>query len=180
MPDERGRYIDLEVQATARSVDELRSLEVIVGSRFLDSGSSSGPFASWVRPRDAHAAALSYDGRAPGDELARLTTLPIPPALQLAFGPVPFHSPWPDLPGRYVEMVHPHDQSRQIILGTTSAEPPVGTPAGIRHALFGHDLEKGVAFRGRLRAIWVAGHETVWDPMESYREFIDLPPPLGM
>jgi hypothetical protein len=179
-PDESGRYLDLEVQATARSVGELRALEVIVTSQFLDAGSSAGRFASWVRPRDIHAAALSYDGRVPADELARLTTLPIPLAGHSAFGPIQVRSPWSDVPGCYFEMVHPHDVSRQIILGTTGTEPPVGFAVGIRHALFGHDLEKGVALRGRLRATWEGVPMTESNPMEAYRELIESSPPLGM
>jgi hypothetical protein len=179
-PDEGGRYIDLEVQVTARSVDELASLEVLVASHFLGPVTPAGGLASWVRPRDAHSATLSYDGRVPVEELARLTTLAIPSARHPAFGPVQVRSPWSDLPGCLVEMVHPHDESRQIILGTTSTEPPANSAVAVRHALFGHDLEKGVALRGRLRAMWVAGLETGWDSMRAFREFVESPPPLGM
>jgi hypothetical protein len=179
-PDEHRRCLDLEVQATARSVGELRSLEVVVASRFLDLGTPAGPLASWVRPRDAHTAALSYDGREPAEELARLTTLPVLPAARPAFGPVQVLSPSPELPGDYFEMVHPQDVSRQVILGTASVEPPTGSAIGIRHALFGHDLERGVALRGRLRATWRAGAATGWDLMQAFREFLEEPPPLGM
>jgi hypothetical protein len=67
----------------------------------------------------------------------------------------------------YVEFVHPDDRS-----------PNEGAPrAGwVRHSLFGHDLEKGVVLRGRLRAIWLADAA---DAASQLDRFLRAPLPLG-
>ena len=181
-PSEDGNGIDLEVQVSATSVDELRSVEVFVASRFLDAGeTASVPVSSWVHPRDARSAALSYDGREAPEELARLTTLPVPSADQPAFPPVSLASPWSDLHGQsVVEMIHPQDVSRRILLCKVGLEPTPGPAIGVRHALFGHDLEKGVVVRARMRAIWVRGTEDARLSATAFRRFLDMPPPLGM
>jgi len=180
-PTEAGDGMDLEIQVSATSVDELRTLEVFVVSRFLDPGSpTADQLSSWVYPRDPCSAALSYDGREPGRMLTRLTTLPVPLADVRFCKPVAMMSPWPSLPGYYVGMIHPQDVSRQIVLGKGPLEPSGGFAFGTRHGLFGHDLEKGVVVRGRMRGLWVRGAELAEHTRTAFRRFLESPPPLGM
>ena len=53
--------------------------------------------------------------------------------------------------GFYVEMVQPADAARRIACGTAAASPTDRNVHSMRYELFGHDLEKGVILRARLR-----------------------------
>ena len=166
----------------ASSVGELKSVEVYVATRLFDHGNAAIPsfrLASWVVPRDARSAALTYDGRTSTGELRLLATLPVPEPRDTAFPPVSLARPWPDRSLRYVEMVHPHDVSRRIVQGPNPDRYIPGSELAVRYALFGHDLEKGVVVRGRLRGLWIPTESGEADLREAYREFLALPPPLG-
>ena len=70
-----------------------------------------------VEPRDAHAAALSYDGREPPATLHSLTTMPVPASSPHTFAPltllrdtVPAHRR-----DATSEMVQPNDCARRIV-----------------------------------------------------------------
>jgi hypothetical protein len=69
----------------------------------------------------------------------------------------------------YLEMIHPDD----------SALRPGLQSAG-RHALFGHDLERGVVLRGRLRGIWLASEPVEAEVSRLFDEFLKEPLPLGI
>ena len=69
----------------------------------------------------------------------------------------------------YLEMLHPDD-------GTRRPDPEVG---GVRSALFGYDLERGVVLRGRLRGIWLARRPDEAELASRLAEFVAEPPPLG-
>jgi hypothetical protein len=74
-----------------------------------------------------------------------------------------------DLAVTYVEMCHPHDGIGLELDGEQA-----------RFRLFGHDLEKGVILRGRLRGLIVtrAGDEAA--AREAYRAFLREPPNLSL
>lgn len=182
-PAIRLEGIDLEIQIGADSVDELRAVEVGVLTEIAN-GSSVDPADRmiWVEPRDPAAAVLSYDGREPAEILRALWTRPVrdPADSQL--------SPWmssalkgfPEL--TYVELARPADVSRRSTILHTTNSPELSESWGgyrVRHALFGHDLEKGVIVRARLRACWVAGDPSLSDCAGLLKEFLAEPPPLG-
>jgi hypothetical protein len=180
-PTMDGTAVDFEVQATAGSVGELRALEILVASRLSpQAAAADGHFSRWVRSRDARAAGMTYDGREPSRELARLTTLPLSTPDRPSFEPISIRSPWPDLTGWFLELAHPQDLSRQVVMGNSPVEPRTRFAAGVRHALFGHDLEKGVVLRGRLRSAWMQIEEHTEAALAAYRAFVAMPPPLGM
>ena len=172
--------IDLEVQLSATSVGLLKSVEVGVISRWTAGIAEPSPrLASWVEPRDILSAAASYDGRESAATLAALTTLPVPlpssgPILPRVISPPGF-----DADTYYVEMVQPNDWARRI-----RDEPP-GEPSGhhssltMRYGLFGHDLEKGVVLRARLRGLWIRSQTPVATARALFEEFLREPPPLG-
>jgi hypothetical protein len=76
-------------------------------------------------------------------------------------------------------MVHPDDVARRMI---EAAEQP----AGLDHralttcyGLLGHDIERGVVLRARLRGMWIADANLDEATKSAYREFLEQPPPLG-
>jgi hypothetical protein len=82
--------------------------------------------------------------------------------------------PWGD-GWTYIELVHPHDAARRI----TEAGKPASLGHTTRYGLFGHDLERGVVLRGRLRGLWTTSPTARDDALARYEEFLSLPPPLG-
>jgi hypothetical protein len=155
--------MDLEIQVHARSVDRLRATEVKLLSKLGDLP-PEGSLRS-VEPRDRTSAGLSYDGREV--DLSGLVTGP----------PAALSGPWlAPKTGRegwtYVEMARPEDASRRILEGRL---PFVAS----RYGLFGHDLERGVVLRGRLRAFWLPKASAFGHAEREYRRFIDEPPPLS-
>lgn len=154
--------INLEVEISARSVGQLKAVEVLVLSA-LGALPTEGSLRS-VEPRDARAAGLSYDGRE--SDLAMLSTGP----------PGPIRHPWlAPRSGRegwtYVEMVHPDDGARRIHEGRL---PFTAT----RYGLFGHDLERGVVLRARLRGIWLPKDVAFTEAERRFAAFLAEPPPL--
>jgi hypothetical protein len=174
----RHEGLDLEVQVSARSVGELKAVELFVKTCLSGPGadkSRSQPV--WVQPRDPRSAALSYDGREQAGVLARLTTLPVPAGLEAEFGQVVAFGP--GVLGRhYIELAHRHDVARRIVQGD-ELRPILGDRLTIRYGLFGLDLEKGLVVRGRLRGIWVSSRDRDHLPQAAFNEFMAEPPPLG-
>ena len=133
------------------------------------------PAGYWVLPRDSRSAALSYDGREPPGDLRNLVTLAVSdsPRCHL-FNPTGLE----DDPC-YIEMVPPDDVARLIRIESSEPEPPVPPPLAVRYGLFGHDFEKGVVFRGRLRGYWAPSDTSMHDANLLYEQFLSEPPPLG-
>jgi hypothetical protein len=154
--------LDLLVEVQCRSVDQLHALEVGLLSRL---GPDPGPGAHRsVQPRDAHAAGLTYDGRE--SDLDRLVTGP--PGEPLG----PWLAPRSARSGQtYAELALADDISRRIHEGTL----PFHTT---RTSLFGHDLEKGVVLRGRLRALWLPKATAASEVERRFHAFRAEPPPL--
>jgi hypothetical protein len=172
-----GDGFDLEVQIHATSDQVIERVEVGVHSDWgID---VANPRASLVEPRDVHSAALSYDGREPAGTLQGLTTLPVPPSSPHALVPRFFTPPGSDGDIYYVEMIQPNDCARRI--RQEPAEPRSGpaTTLSTRYELFGHDLEKGVVLRARLRGLWIRSRSPERDAQACYQAFLSEPPALG-
>lgn len=165
-----GDAISLEVQVSARTVDELKGVEVKVAS-VLPEPAGTGSVRRWVEPRDARSAGLSYDGRE--RDIQGLTTLP-PPDESSPLAPRVVPGPWPDA-WSYIEVVHPDDAARRI----TEAAKRTSLGHTTRYGLFGHDLEKGVVLRARLRGVWTQSSTARQDALVLYERFLREPPPLG-
>jgi len=158
--DENG--IGLEVELSARSVEELHNVEVMILSA-LEGSPLPGAHRS-VEPRDRESAALSYDGRE--SDLAGLVTGP----------PGEPVSPWlASKTGRegwaYVEIAHPDDAARKISEGRLPF-------TSVRYGLFGYDLERGVVLRGRVRGFWTPRGGAMALAEDKARAFLAEPPPL--
>lgn len=157
--------MDLEVQISARSVGRLRAVEVMVVSGLAGPRPGTSRF---VEPRDGVAAGLTYDGREP--ELTCLTTLP-PRDLGLLLSRSASWGGAEGLPDYYAEFVHPRDVSRRITWGGRSAR-------ATRYGLFGHDLERGVVLRGRIRGHWLP-EAAAGGARDLHRRFLAEPPSLS-
>jgi hypothetical protein len=177
-PDRDG--FDLEVQLGITSTGVLRRVEAVIGSHW--SGRTGDPpptIAYRVEPRDVHAAALSYDGRELPSVLHSLTTLPIPAILPRTLSPKIYREHGSQ-PGRcYIEMVQPNDCARRIIGESNAGDSKSPGVFTIRYGLFGHDLEKGVVLRGRIRGVWVESHSPEQEARQRYEAFVGEPPALG-
>jgi hypothetical protein len=160
--------VDLEVELSAKSVGELRRVEVRIASLWPEVGERPGPTLRWVEPRDARSAGLSYDGREV--DLLRLTTLPPRESAFLTPRLVSSDDGW-----LYAEMVHPQDVTRRIRQGGRTLALSKTT----RYGLFGHDLEKGVVLRGRLRGLWLPADTGKEQAFANLEEFLHEPPPLA-
>jgi hypothetical protein len=79
----------------------------------------------------------------------------------------------------YLEMVPPNDVARLIQIKSAKPEEGPGETLALRYGLFGHDIEKGVVFRARLRGYWARSDITIEDANLRYRQFLIEPPPLG-
>ena len=172
--------IDLEVQASASSVDDLKAVEVYIVTEPTQCASSwSETCSNRVLPRDRRSAALSYDGREPADMLRRLATCPIHGAEGWSDVPITIPFSLSESAGHYLEMVHPDDVARRIRVIGRGQDSRSAMSAATRHGLFGHDLEKGVIVRARLRGLWMSAQQSESSAREAFREFLELPPPLG-
>ncbi len=169
---------DLEVQVWITSTAVLRRLEIAVSSLWWRG--TDNPTDRWayqVEPRDAHAAALSYDGREPAELLQSLTTLPVPSTSPHRLAPRSWPVASPSPGSIYIEMVQPDDCARRLI-GELQEAGADGT-SWTGYALFGHDLEKGVVLRGRIRGCWIASAQPEEEAARRYDAFLNEPPPLG-
>jgi hypothetical protein len=172
--------VDLEVQASATSVGVLFGLEVEVASHWMELlGVPAAALAWQVEPRDRRSAASSYDGREPAGVLRGMTTLPVADLSRASCRPRLFAIPTTADPGlNYVEMVQPNDVARRIIV-EPAGQLPSHRSSITRYALFGHDLEKGVVLRARLRGCWIRSQTPEDDARRLYDAFLQEPPPLG-
>lgn len=82
------------------------------------------------------------------------------------------HRP-PHSPVSYVEMCHPHDG---IGCFTDVHDDSAGS---IGFRLFGHDLEKGVILRGRLRGMIMPRERDEEEARRAYEHFVREPPNLS-
>lgn len=151
-PTPAGDGLDLEVQLLSTSADAYPRVEVGVGSRWTETIDPSAPEPVYrVESRQAG------------------VTGPFPPCVCRVPGFVT---------GRdYLEMVQPNDCARRVL-----GEPaPDATSGGfsIEHELFGHDLEKGVVLRGRIRGIWIDSNPAEDEVRRRYEAFRHEPPALG-
>ena len=179
-PTCRDDGIDLEVQVSASSVGELTGLETFVFSRINADGPSTGESHSiWVQPRDSRSAGFSYDGRVPAADLRRLTTLPLFNSIVPGLSQVAAFGPGHESGGRYLEMVQPDDVARRIYRGQSPPELSSAGQLTIHYGLFGHDLEKGVIIRARIRGLWISRNDVATVPPVAVRDFLETPPPLG-
>jgi hypothetical protein len=173
---------DLEVQVAASSVGALRRVEVAVVSTWSLAGFAE-PIAHYhyLEPRDVHAAALTYDGREPIDVLRCLMTMPVPASSPPTSTPDSFALPGPcPSPARaYLEMAHPNDCARRIVSDIVPPGAPPLSAQSIRYGLFGHDLEKGVVLRGRIRGLWIDADSGFEQNEGRYQSFLREPPSLG-
>ena len=76
-------------------------------------------------------------------------------------------------------MVHPHDVARRIFWGQSQPDLAIAGQLHIRYGLFGHDLEKGVIIRARIRGLWISGRDIAVLTPVALRDFLETPPPLG-
>jgi hypothetical protein len=182
-PSAGDNGVDLDIQVSASSVDELRAVEVFVGTRWFaplnTANTANESEASWVYCRDPDAAGLSYDGREPAGELRSLTTLPVPLPGESVFEPVIAAACRPEIEGCYIEMVRAHDAARRIIRGPRTIASPLRSGAATRYGLFGHDLEKGVIVRGRLRGLWGPADNPEREARRTFHAFLEEPLSLG-
>ena len=79
----------------------------------------------------------------------------------------------------YAEMVRPDDCSRRFFSGVFEGGCPPDGAIWIRYGLFGHDLEKGVVLRGRIRGIWADSRSADQEARRRYEAFLSEPPALG-
>ena len=157
-------------------------MEVAVVSTWSLAGfAEPGAHCHYLDPRDVHAAAFSYDGREPASVLRCLMTMPVPasstpslvPDAFVLSGPGPFPRP------AYLEMARPNDCARRIVSDTVPAGAPPLSSQSIRYGLFGHDLEKGVVLRGRIRGLWIDSDSSLEERKARYEAFLQEPPSLG-
>jgi hypothetical protein len=152
--------VDLEVQMSAASVGELTGVEVVIKSTF---GGQGVVEAAWSIPcMPAALAGWADAGDAP-------LASEIPPRVWTPFATEAGLS--------YIEMAHPNDVARRTKL-PAMPEESVASPAATRYALLGHDLEKGVVLRARVRGAWVRSELANNDAGSLYREFLSEPLPL--
>lgn len=155
-PDNQG--FDLEIQVSSSSFEVLRSLEMTVGSVWIERAHSSRTSSTTDAPGSR--------GLEPSSDRSYLPHL----------CPDPF-----GVPTRYyAEMIRPGDCVRRL-LDAPQGSPSAPQATSIRHVLFGYDLEKGVVLRGRIRALWIDSPTGPPDDelRRSYETFLSEPPPLG-
>jgi hypothetical protein len=173
---------DLEVQVWSTTTGVYRRLEVAITSRW-SRHSTAVPRAGFysVDPRDVQAAALSYDGREPVEVLRWLLTNPVRDPSPHRWRPAYFR-----IPGRpaadqrwYNEMVQHNDCARRISGHVVTQEEPAVEVVSNRYGFFGHDLEKGVVLRGRLRGVLLTRPSSPAEIRGRYEAFLSEPPALG-
>jgi hypothetical protein len=164
--------VDLEIQALVLSPGLLPGLEIQILSTLPEpkTRAARSQFKRWVEPRDTRAGGLSYDGREV--HTRGLTTLP--PADSEGLLPRILPSPWEE-GWSYVEMTHPRDAARRI----TEAGSISSLGHTTRYGLFGHDLEKGVVLRARLRGVWLRDPSPARPAQTLFEQFLQEPLPLG-
>jgi hypothetical protein len=172
--------IDLEIQASTSSAARVKHVEVGVLSQWVKGECSFSPaLASRVDARDAQSAAQSYDGREPAAVLCSLTTLPLATSWATALEPLVVAVPCAARPLHYVEMVQPDDVARRIIGLPADDRTRSQLLLSVRYGLLGHDVEKGVVLRARLRGQWIESESPADEAQVLWRQFLHEPLPLG-
>jgi hypothetical protein len=172
--------VDLEVQITASSVGELQDVEVLVCSVWYETSTpTSTNLPAWVEPRDRRSAALTYDGRESASTLGVLCTRPVPTPSSSSLFPRVFQPSEGDRDTYYIEMVQPNDCARRIIREAIGEEAASTPWLSTQYGLLGHDLEKGIVLRARLRGLWVRTNQPELAARRCLEEFLRQPPPLG-
>ena len=172
-----GDGVDLEVQIQASKQETFLRLEVGICTEWGDVRGEV--LASQVEPRDPDSAQQTYDGHESPNQLQVLTSLPIPSPSPHRIEPRIFSMAGSNRDIYYVEMVRPNDCSRRLLLNPNGMYSEPGTGMSTRYELFGHDLEKGVVLRGRLRGLWIKSGSPERDAHACYEAFLSEPPPLG-
>jgi hypothetical protein len=173
--------IDFEVQVLADSVDFLKDLEIQAGTEQspLLGEATDSTVGIVAESRDRVAASLSYDGRESDETLRHLSTLPMTTPGEVSFEPIVIETPWLGDNLQYIEFVHPEDVSRRLVRRSLGANQSSTGRVWIRYGLFGHDLEKGVLLRSRMRGSWERGLVDPETLQRRYHEFRECPLPLG-
>jgi hypothetical protein len=175
-----GAAVDLQIQVTAQSVGELTGFEVGVGSVWLAgaeglaaeiSASPDRCSESWAVPERHHAGEARSPLSSNVDHMAGRWRPPVEPYVAL----VPEVEP----NTYYVEMVHSSDVARWTTRQPSLLPAPDRVVIGTRYGLFGHDLEKGVVLRARLRGCFVRTETPEEDARALWRSFHSEPLPLG-
>ena len=156
--------VDLMVEVQARTVGELIGLEVMILSALGELPTDGGHRS--VDPRDPRSASLSYDGRE--TDLSALVTGPPVGALGPWCVPKSRREGW-----TYAEFSHTNDVSRRILEGKLPFQVA-------RHALFGHDIEKGIVLRARLQAAWLPKPTAMSEIEKKFDRFRSEPLPLSI
>jgi hypothetical protein len=179
-PARGGDAVDLEVQVSLTSEATISELDVVVLSQVWGRGGEQPA----VQPerldaREARATALGYKSREPAGAVREATKAPLPRSPQLSLRPRV--AAWPGLdPGVfYVEMARANDVARRITDEPIHAGSTTGPALSTRYDLFGHDLEKGVVLRARLRGCWIRSSRPDDDALALEKEFRGEPLPLG-
>lgn len=81
-------------------------------------------------------------------------------------------------PAAYVEIAHPEDLAPRPE-GDDAARLFTDPGRAWARPLFGHDLERGVVLRGRVRGIWLPSRPGQTAVDRLIRSFLAEPPPLG-
>jgi len=172
--------VDLEIQASADSAAELKHVEVVVSSEWVKGDSGfSGALASRVACRDARGAVQSDESRDPAAVLSSLTTPRLAAASATALEPLVAAAPGAGRSVYYVEMVQPDDVARRIIGIPADDRTTSQLVLSVHYGLLGHDIEKGVILRARLRGQWIESETPEDEAQALWRQFRDEPLPLG-
>ncbi len=175
-----GEGIDLEIQLSAATVGELDLVVVNIESRHgdLTAGLRMPPtFAdgrdTLVTPEDVgqpeRSAPLTHPlGRAPTPQETQ-RPLPGPRVLNPTGTPAGWF---------YVEMARPSDMASPAEGASGQGESKTGLPGSTRYSLLGHDLEKGVILRARVRGCWINSSGPERAALAAYRDFLREPPSL--
>lgn len=153
-PSPAGDGFDLEVQISTTSSGVLPRLEIGIGSRWLDAVGDSPP--RWEPRGETRQASVDH-----------------------AFPPHFCREPGSSLGRYYLEMVQPNDCARRVIGEIAAQDAAVAGAFYILYDLFGHDLEKGVVLRGRIRSLWIASTAPGPEVRRQYESFLSEPPALG-
>ena len=157
----------LELQVTTRSVGALQGIEIGVG---LDLNPAFGKDPKiTVIPRDAQSAQMTYDGRE--GNLNRVITHEVKPATVPVRWSIDKNCSINKT--HYVSMCFCEDVSRSMY----SSSKHGSTLRSDR--CFGHDLERGVVLRARLRGLWLPDEGIETRAEAEALAFANEPLPLG-
>jgi len=180
-PTAAGEGIDLEIQLSATTVGELDSVEVSVVSRHGDA--TGGRLVQPVGVLDEDDILLAPEAAGqparPGLHTPAATAAHLPPEPRRPLTGPRVLTPAGTPPGWfYVEMARPGDVASRNA-GDSRDESRTELPTSTRYALFGHDLEKGVILRARVRGYWINSNALEQKALACYHDFLREPPLLS-